>query len=305
MLPIHIKPEKPPSDQLLMQAERAIDWLALQPAMQAISMRVRTTLRIPVYKMLLLQHWYGLTDRELEDACQDRISFRRFLGVPLEGEVAEATVLEAFRQGLADATGELTDFFRAVEAQLRRAGISMSGRVPPVLEEAASPAAVVAPSTGPQGFAEKTMFFDPGELAGLVEAAAAKSSGRIAGPVTLERLAKSAPPADGLDAPPSSVVVEVHWLWGVATVIKGTLRIGRDFGFCTIAKDLQGYRHISRRHIELSLFGDGVWVRDLGSSNGTWVDDEQVPKGQAHLVDADARVRLGPNFVMLLRFRPV
>src|SRR5688500_11854718 len=33
---------------------------------------------------------------------------------------------------------------------------------------------------------------------------------------------------------------------------------------------------ISRRHAELTVIGEGVDVRDLGSSNGTFVDGERV-----------------------------
>jgi IS5 family transposase len=35
-------------------------------------------------KALLLQQWYGLSDADLEEALNDRMSFRRFVGLGLE-----------------------------------------------------------------------------------------------------------------------------------------------------------------------------------------------------------------------------
>ena len=34
-----------------------------------------------MFKALLLQQWYALSDAELEDALNDRVSFRRFVGL--------------------------------------------------------------------------------------------------------------------------------------------------------------------------------------------------------------------------------
>jgi IS5 family transposase len=34
-----------------------------------------------LFKALLLQRWYGLSDEALEDALCDRLSFRRFVGL--------------------------------------------------------------------------------------------------------------------------------------------------------------------------------------------------------------------------------
>ena len=39
--------------------------------------------------MLLLARWYGLAETALLEACQDRLSFRKFLGLPLEDDGAD------------------------------------------------------------------------------------------------------------------------------------------------------------------------------------------------------------------------
>jgi transposase, IS5 family len=39
-----------------------------------------------MFKALLLQQWYALSDAALEEALNDRVSFRRFLGLSLEAD---------------------------------------------------------------------------------------------------------------------------------------------------------------------------------------------------------------------------
>src|ERR1700733_13753422 len=46
-----------------------------------------------LFKALLLQSLYGLSDVELEDALVDRLSFRRFVGLALEEAVPGGTSL--------------------------------------------------------------------------------------------------------------------------------------------------------------------------------------------------------------------
>src|SRR4051795_6321291 len=41
---------------------------------------------LAMFKALLLQQWYGLSDPGLEEALLDRVSFRRFCGLALDGD---------------------------------------------------------------------------------------------------------------------------------------------------------------------------------------------------------------------------
>jgi pSer/pThr/pTyr-binding forkhead associated (FHA) protein len=50
---------------------------------------------------------------------------------------------------------------------------------------------------------------------------------------------------------------------------------------------------VSRRHCEFFATGDEVFVRDLGSTNGTLLDDEPIPADAAVRVPTGAVVRLG------------
>ena len=73
-------------------------------------------------KALLLQALYGLSDRELEDALNDRLSFRRFVGLSLEEAVPDHTVLNRFRNRLI-AAGVIDRLFAELDRQLETAGV--------------------------------------------------------------------------------------------------------------------------------------------------------------------------------------
>jgi transposase, IS5 family len=51
--------------------------------------------------LLLPQQWYGLSDEGLEAAVDDRLSFRRFAGIPLAGSVPDHSSVWRFREELA------------------------------------------------------------------------------------------------------------------------------------------------------------------------------------------------------------
>ena len=75
-----------------------------------------------LFKAVLVQSLYGLSERELEQALDDRLSFRRFVGLSLEEAVPDHTVLNRFRNQLA-AEGLLETLFAELDRQLERAGV--------------------------------------------------------------------------------------------------------------------------------------------------------------------------------------
>jgi IS5 family transposase len=75
-----------------------------------------------MFKALLLQSLYGLSDAELEEALYDRLSFRRFVGLSLEAEVPDHTTLCRFR-GLLVAAKLLERLFDELDRQLDQAGL--------------------------------------------------------------------------------------------------------------------------------------------------------------------------------------
>lgn len=73
-------------------------------------------------KALLLQQCYALSDAALEEAINDRVSFRRFLGLSLEAASPDHTTLCRFRNRLAEA-GLGEKLFAEFERQLDQRGL--------------------------------------------------------------------------------------------------------------------------------------------------------------------------------------
>jgi transposase, IS5 family len=77
-----------------------------------------------MFKALLLQSLYGLSDAELEEALNDRLSFRRFVGLSLEDETPDHTTLCRFRLALIEAR-LLEKLFAELDRQLESAGVML------------------------------------------------------------------------------------------------------------------------------------------------------------------------------------
>jgi IS5 family transposase len=75
-----------------------------------------------MFKALLLQQWYNLSDPGLEEAICDRLSFRRFLGLSFADPVPDETRICRFRNLLAEKG--LTERLSAIlEEQLKNKGL--------------------------------------------------------------------------------------------------------------------------------------------------------------------------------------
>lgn len=84
-----------------------IDWEIFRPILERMDDKVRKskagrkpTCRILMFKMLVLQRLNGLSDERLQYQVTDRLSFMRFLGVELAGNVPDARTVWAFREAL-------------------------------------------------------------------------------------------------------------------------------------------------------------------------------------------------------------
>src|SRR5271170_3128774 len=53
---------------------------------------------LTMVKILLLQQWHTLSDPAAKEAVRDRLSFRRFCGMPLEVETPDHASIWRFRQ---------------------------------------------------------------------------------------------------------------------------------------------------------------------------------------------------------------
>jgi IS5 family transposase len=53
---------------------------------------------LTMFKIVLVQQWYGLSDPGAEEAVRDRLSFQRFCGIPLDQEMPDHSSIWRFRQ---------------------------------------------------------------------------------------------------------------------------------------------------------------------------------------------------------------
>ncbi|MFC9972717.1 FHA domain-containing protein, partial [Spirillospora sp. NPDC127200] len=85
-------------------------------------------------------------------------------------------------------------------------------------------------------------------------------------------------------------VLRMHFPTGELKVSVGQhLVLGRDAGQSPVAATFTQYDNVSRRHSTVWLDPSGTaWVRDEGSTNGTFVNGERLPRGvEAPLRDGD------------------
>lgn len=77
---------------------------------------------LAMFRALLLAQWYGLSDRDLELALSDRLSFRRFVGLGMEQATPDHTTLCRFRERLNEA-GLTVKLLALVNAQIEAKGL--------------------------------------------------------------------------------------------------------------------------------------------------------------------------------------
>jgi transposase len=82
-----------------------------------------------MFKVLILQTLYTLSDHQSEYPVRDRLSFMRFLGLELEDRVPDAKTIWLYREQLTQA-GAVERLFERFDAALRAAGyLAMAGQI--------------------------------------------------------------------------------------------------------------------------------------------------------------------------------
>lgn len=127
-----------------------LDWSALErllaPLHQAETGRPPYA-ALSMFKGLLLQQWYGLSDPGLEEALGDRVSFRRFCGFALSEATPDETTFCRFRATLA-AVGLAEALFAEINRQLEAKGFILKRGT---LLDATLVRAAVRPPTAEEG----------------------------------------------------------------------------------------------------------------------------------------------------------
>jgi IS5 family transposase len=94
-----------PEGHFLMKIDAQINWRPFKKLMDPLYHPTQGRPSHPplvMFKALLLQQWYVLSDPGLEEAICDRLSFRRFLGLSFSDPVPDETRICRFRNLLAE-----------------------------------------------------------------------------------------------------------------------------------------------------------------------------------------------------------
>ena len=84
---------------------------------------------VMMFKILVLQTLYSLSDEGCEFQIKDRLSFQRFLGLRLDGRVPDATTVWLFREQLVKAKALDKLFARFDTALTDRGYLAMGGQI--------------------------------------------------------------------------------------------------------------------------------------------------------------------------------
>ena len=113
----------------LVRLQKAINWNLFLPTLKRV---FRKTAKGPggrppydylmMFKILVLQRIYNLSDDQAEYQINDRMSFMRFLGLRIEDKVPDAKTIWAFRNTLSEA-GVMRELFDLFQQQLRKEGL--------------------------------------------------------------------------------------------------------------------------------------------------------------------------------------
>ena len=110
------------------QINKLVDWKEVEALIQAHYNKGSSVAGRPSYaglllfKMCLLQTWYGLSDYEVEEKVNDSLSFMQFVGLQLEDEVPDHSVISRFRSELTKRDA-FEKIFEKINAQLESKGL--------------------------------------------------------------------------------------------------------------------------------------------------------------------------------------
>ena len=119
---------------LLMRLDEQIPWEEFRPLLEQIHDKPRKSNAgrkpmdvLVMFKMLVLQQLYNISDEDLEYQVNDRLSFMKILGLTLADAVPDATTVWLFRHQLKQ-QGLIDELFEQFDRYLREEGASCQRR---------------------------------------------------------------------------------------------------------------------------------------------------------------------------------
>ncbi len=269
----------PFATRFLAQAAAGIDWAALTPWIDALDTRWDSPAPLALYKVHLLAHWLKLDAASLEDACLANSALRAFIGAPMHGPIVELHLYRQYASRFADAGQALGKLVAAIELQLIDRGLlppteALRGsRLESRKHNSPQPTIVVPQRLRPVAQAQEP-------IACRVAAQAHET------------------------LPSCRALAVLVWPWGDVTMVDHRIAIGRDSEYSSFANHLRADGKISRRHASIEPTESGIIVRDMGSSNGTYVDDQPLGYTGSRTVPHDAVLKFGTDLAVELVFIP-
>jgi IS5 family transposase len=106
---------------------KLVDWNPIERLLCGIHRAAKGEAAYPplmMFKVVLLQRWYNLSDPAMEAALFDRMSFLSFVGLSTEDETPDHTTIWRFRQRLAE-DGLIEQLFAEIARQLDTRGVTV------------------------------------------------------------------------------------------------------------------------------------------------------------------------------------
>jgi len=114
----------------LVKLNKVVPWNSFRPVLETLRSKDKKSNAgakpydvIVMFKMLILQSLYNLSDEATEYQVLDRLSFMRFLGLRLGSRVPDAKTIWLFREQLTEA-GLAEELFREFERVLEKSGFA-------------------------------------------------------------------------------------------------------------------------------------------------------------------------------------
>ena len=114
----------------LVHLKTLIDWESFRPSLKKVREKSRKSPAgrkpfddVLMFKVLVLQHLYNLSDEQVEFQIRDRYSFCRFLDLTPSDNVPDAKTIWLFREHLVD-KGIMRELFYGFDLTLQEQGYS-------------------------------------------------------------------------------------------------------------------------------------------------------------------------------------
>jgi IS5 family transposase len=120
-----IGPGRTRSDEYFRAIDQVVDWGPIEERLGAIhssTMGRPSITPLLLFKVLLIERWYNLSDVAAEDALNDRKSFARFVGLPLDQPAPDHSSISRFRTELAG-RGLMASLTQDLMVQIEASGL--------------------------------------------------------------------------------------------------------------------------------------------------------------------------------------